>query len=115
MQIAGCIFEIVVVNTLVEYWGYDLSPAILISGITTHPSTCGPCLQGCTAGIVLYLVLNIYRADLFGEAECELHEPFVWICTKSALVWLSLGKVLLAVGLMFYTFITMVGGNPLHE
>ncbi|KAK6381521.1 hypothetical protein LTS17_004579 [Exophiala oligosperma] len=81
-QTASCIFEISVINTLVEYWGYDQSPAILI-----------------TVGIVLYLTLNIYRADLFGEAE----------------FWMSLGKVILAIGLMFYTFITMVGGNPLHD
>ena len=26
-----------------------------------------------------------------------------------------MGKVLLAVGLIMYTFVTMVGGNPLHE
>lgn len=30
-------------------------------------------------------------------------------------VWLALGKVLLAIGLILYTFITMVGGNPLKE
>lgn len=26
--------------------------------------------------------------------------------------WLALGKALLAIGLIFFTFITMVGGNP---
>ena len=31
------------------------------------------------------------------------------------IVWLALGKILLATGLILYTFITMVGGNPLHE
>jgi amino acid transporter len=31
------------------------------------------------------------------------------------LVWLALGKVLLATGLIIYTFITMLGGNPLHD
>jgi len=29
--------------------------------------------------------------------------------------WLAFGKVVLAVGLMVFTFITMVGGNPLHD
>jgi amino acid transporter len=30
-------------------------------------------------------------------------------------VWIALGKVLLAVGLMFYTLVTMCGGNPMGE
>lgn len=30
-------------------------------------------------------------------------------------VWLALGKVLLALGLIFFTFVAMLGGNPLHE
>lgn len=29
--------------------------------------------------------------------------------------WLALGKAILAVGLIAFTFITMVGGNPLHD
>lgn len=29
--------------------------------------------------------------------------------------WAALGKVLLIVGLLFFTFIVMVGGNPLHD
>jgi amino acid transporter len=29
--------------------------------------------------------------------------------------WLALGKVLLIVGLIIFTFITMLGGNPLHD
>ncbi|WWD22589.1 hypothetical protein CI109_107082 [Kwoniella shandongensis] len=81
-QTSFVIFEATIINTLVEYWGYNQSPAILIS-----------------VSIVLYFALNIYRADVFGEAE----------------FWLALGKVLMAAGLIFYTFITMVGGNPLHD
>ncbi|KAF5386794.1 hypothetical protein D9615_001606 [Tricholomella constricta] len=34
--------------------------------------------------------------------------------TKSEF-WLSIGKVILAVGVMVFTFVTMVGGNPLHD
>lgn len=30
-------------------------------------------------------------------------------------VWIALGKLALAVGLMFYTLITMCGGNPMGE
>jgi amino acid permease len=29
--------------------------------------------------------------------------------------WLACGKVILAVGLMAFTFVSMVGGNPLHD
>lgn len=29
--------------------------------------------------------------------------------------WLALGKVILAVGLIIYTFVTMLGANPLHD
>ncbi|ORY25456.1 putative amino acid transporter [Naematelia encephala] len=81
-QTSYVIFEATVINTVVEYWGYDQSPAILI-----------------TISLLLFLGLNVYRADLFGEAE----------------FWLALGKVLLATGLLLYTFITMVGGNPAHD
>lgn len=49
------IFEATIINTLVEYWGYNLSPAILI-----------------TVSLVFYLAVNVYRADLFGETECKV-------------------------------------------
>lgn len=49
------IFEATIINTLVSYWGYDLSPAILI-----------------TVSLLFYFGVNVYRADLFGEVECEL-------------------------------------------
>ncbi|KAK2805089.1 hypothetical protein FQN50_006334 [Emmonsiellopsis sp. PD_5] len=81
-QTSYVIFEATVINTLVGFWGYDQSPAILIS-----------------VSLVFYLAINVYRADIFGEAE----------------FWLALGKVLLAVGLILYTFVTMLGGNPLKD
>ncbi|OQD68116.1 hypothetical protein PENPOL_c003G10190 [Penicillium polonicum] len=46
--------------------------------------------------IVLYGVLNLFAVKWYGEAE----------------FWLSLGKVLLSVGLIIYTFIVMLGANP---
>lgn len=49
------------------------------------------CLQ-----LVLYGVLNIFAVKIYGEAE----------------FWLSIGKLILCVGLLFYTLITMCGGNP---
>ncbi|ESK87643.1 general amino acid permease [Moniliophthora roreri MCA 2997] len=49
--------------------------------------------------LLCYILLNIFAVKLYGEAE----------------FWLALGKVLLALGLIFFTFIVMVGGNPLHD
>ena len=49
--------------------------------------------------IVLYAMINIFAVRFYGESE----------------YWLSLGKVILAVGLILFTFITMVGGNPHHD
>jgi amino acid transporter len=51
-----------------------------------------------SAMLVFYAILNIWRVDWYGEVE----------------FWIGMGKVLLATGLLLYTFITMVGGNPLH-
>ncbi|RMJ18276.1 hypothetical protein CDV36_002040 [Fusarium kuroshium] len=76
------VFEATVINTVVEYWGYDKSPAILIS-----------------VSLFFFFAINVYRADLFGEVE----------------FWIALGKVMLVIGLMFYTLVTMLGGNPLHD
>ena len=43
--------------------------------------------------------INVFAVKWYGESE----------------FWLALGKVLLIIGLIFYTFITMLGGNPLHD
>ncbi|KAF7557108.1 hypothetical protein G7Z17_g920 [Cylindrodendrum hubeiense] len=51
------------------------------------------------AMIVLYALLNIITVRYFGISE----------------FYLSIFKVLLMVGLFFFTFITMVGGNPAHD
>ncbi|KAL8978180.1 MAG: hypothetical protein Q9205_006177, partial [Flavoplaca limonia] len=44
-------------------------------------------------------LINVFAVKWYGESE----------------FWLALGKVILAVGLILYTFITMVGGNPLGD
>ncbi|CCH42196.1 General amino acid permease [Wickerhamomyces ciferrii] len=46
--------------------------------------------------VFLYFLISIFAVKVYGEVE----------------FWLAIGKVILAVGLMFFTFITMVGGNP---
>ncbi|PNS14567.1 Proline-specific permease [Sphaceloma murrayae] len=49
--------------------------------------------------IVLYALVNLFAVKYYGEAE----------------FWMALGKVLLIVGLLLYTFFVMVGVNPLGD
>ncbi|KAK6355636.1 hypothetical protein TWF718_000030 [Orbilia javanica] len=49
--------------------------------------------------IVVYGLANMFTVKWYGEAE----------------FWMALGKVVLIVGLLIFTFITMLGGNPLHD
>lgn len=49
--------------------------------------------------VVLYFLINTFGVAVYGEVE----------------FWLSLGKVVLASGLILFTFVTMVGGNPQHD
>ncbi|KAI3065378.1 hypothetical protein CBS147353_8435 [Aspergillus niger] len=49
--------------------------------------------------LVLYTLLNIFTVRFFGVSE----------------FYLSSFKIFLMVGLLLYTFITMVGGNPRHD
>ncbi|KAF7294780.1 General amino acid permease [Mycena indigotica] len=49
--------------------------------------------------LLCYAFLNLFAVGWYGETE----------------FYLSIGKVILAVGLMLFTFFTMVGGNPLHD
>ncbi|KAL8929792.1 MAG: hypothetical protein Q9208_000936 [Pyrenodesmia sp. 3 TL-2023] len=49
--------------------------------------------------LVLYAIINLFAVKWYGESE----------------FWLALGKVILAIGLILYTFVTMLGGNPLRD
>lgn len=49
--------------------------------------------------LVLYCLINVLAVHYYGEVE----------------FWAALGKVLLIVGLLIFTFIVMLGGNPLHD
>lgn len=46
--------------------------------------------------IVMYAGINIFAVKLYGEVE----------------FWLSLGKLILCIGLLLFTLVTMCGGNP---
>ncbi|KAI2603615.1 amino acid permease/ SLC12A domain-containing protein [Hypoxylon sp. NC1633] len=49
--------------------------------------------------LVLYASINLLAVKWYGETE----------------FWAALGKVLLIVGLIIFTFIVMLGGNPQHD
>lgn len=49
--------------------------------------------------IATYALLNMFAVKYYGESE----------------FWLAIGKVILAVGLICFTFISMVGGNPRRD
>ncbi|KAF2842262.1 amino acid transporter-like protein [Patellaria atrata CBS 101060] len=49
--------------------------------------------------LILYALINVLAVKWYGETE----------------FWAALGKVLLIIGLIIFTFITMVGGNPLGD
>ncbi|KAI0814436.1 amino acid permease/ SLC12A domain-containing protein [Xylaria sp. FL0064] len=49
--------------------------------------------------LVLYALINLLAIKWYGETE----------------FWAALGKVLLIVGLLIFTFIVAVGGNPQHD
>ncbi|KAL4870653.1 hypothetical protein BDV12DRAFT_195133 [Aspergillus spectabilis] len=49
--------------------------------------------------ILLYLVLNVFAVKWYGESE----------------FWLASSKVLLSIGLILFTFIAMLGGNPIND
>jgi len=44
-------------------------------------------------------LLNFFTVAYYGESE----------------FWLSIGKVILILALIMYTFVTMLGGNPEHD
>ncbi|KAF2255845.1 hypothetical protein BU26DRAFT_9593 [Trematosphaeria pertusa] len=49
--------------------------------------------------LVLYGLINLLAVKWYGETE----------------FWAALGKVLLIIGLIIFTFIAMLGGNPIHD
>jgi len=52
-----------------------------------------------TMVILAYAAANLFAVKYYGETE----------------FWLALGKMLLIIGLICYTFIVMLGGNPLND
>lgn len=57
-----------------------------------------PAITLCVS-IFIYAAINVFAVRLYGEVE----------------FWLSLGKLILCIGLLFFTVITMSGGNPQRD
>ncbi|KAG6004268.1 hypothetical protein E4U21_001280 [Claviceps maximensis] len=76
-------FEITAINLVLSFWNENI----------TQP---GPTAAICAGVIILYAMINVLAVRAYGEAE----------------FWLSGGKVILLFMLFFYTFVTMIGGNP---
>ncbi|KAJ5703138.1 hypothetical protein N7488_010686 [Penicillium malachiteum] len=79
-------FEISAFTLVVSFWSEKVSEPGPVAGI-------------CAGIVMCYAFLNILAVKAYGEAE----------------FWLSGGKVVLIFALFFFTFITMVGGNPQHD
>lgn len=87
-------------------WNFFLYEALLIpfeitalNLVLSYWSADIPVAAICAACIVLYGLINVLAVKGYGEAE----------------FWLSGGKVILIFMLFFFTFVTMVGGNPQHD
>ncbi|KAF9887591.1 hypothetical protein FE257_009804 [Aspergillus nanangensis] len=75
-------FEITACNMIITYWTDKIPIAAIIVIV-----------------LALYILLNLFAVQWYGESE----------------FWLALGKVLLSTGLIIFTFIVMLGGNPLGD
>ncbi|KAF2197773.1 amino acid transporter-like protein [Delitschia confertaspora ATCC 74209] len=87
-------------------WNFFLYEAVLIpfeisalNLVLTYWRDDIPVAAVVAACAVLYGVINLFAVRAYGESE----------------FWLSSGKVVLIFMLFFFTFITMVGGNPNHD
>ncbi|KIA75911.1 general amino acid permease [Aspergillus ustus] len=87
-------------------WNYFLNMALLVpfeivalSLMIGYWTDVMPAAAVVVIMMVIYLILNVISVSWFGAAE----------------FYIGIFKVLLALGLIFYTFITMVGGNPQHD
>ncbi|KAJ6000303.1 Amino acid/polyamine transporter I [Penicillium waksmanii] len=102
-------FEIVAVSLIVNYWTSVIPVAamnVIVLVLYMYART--PIHDPKHRQLQLQLqshsnpptrALNVFAVKWYGEAE----------------FWLSLGKVFLSIGLIFYTVVVMLGGNPLGD
>jgi len=92
-------FEIVACNVIIHFWS-DVVPAGVIITITIILYAYAT-VQSYAVRIVLISsrLINLMAVKWYGETE----------------FWAALGKVLLIIGLIIFTFIAMLGGNPIKD
>jgi hypothetical protein len=59
--------------------------------------------------------LNLFAVRFYGGAKmacCKRSGFLTHLCWPESEFWLALGKVVLIFGLILFTFVVMVGGNP---
>jgi yeast amino acid transporter len=91
-------FEIVACNVIIGFCMF-ISPIFNSNRLISQGSDIVPAGGIIAIVIFLYGLINVFAVKWYGESE----------------FWLALGKVLLIVGLILYTFIVMLGGNPHHD
>lgn len=87
-------------------WNYWFLECVLIPFEITAVNTIlhywrddySPAIPLCVQ-VVLYIIISLFAVRFYGETEAVL----------------ASFKILLAIGLFFFTFITMLGGNPEHD
>jgi amino acid transporter len=70
-MVSYVMFEATIINTVVTNWNYNESPAILISGKSISCPKVRSVLTLLPVTLLFFLAVNVYRADIFGEAECK--------------------------------------------
>jgi len=111
-------FEITAFNIVLRFWT-DKIPLVAVICVVLGTYACVSFRFG------IQMIWSLRATIQHLEYVCG---PVVWRCVLNIFVvrtpdilyiesefWLSIGKVTLAIGLMVFTFITMVGGNPLHD
>ena len=111
-------FEVTAFNIVLRFWTDEI-PTVAVISIVLGTYAC----VSFEIDVQMIWFLRITMQDL--EYVCG---PVVWRCVTNIFAiltpdspyiesefWLSIGKATLAVGLMAFTFITMVGGNPSHD
>ena len=92
-------FEITAMNVILKFWT-DKIPVWAVIMISLILYAWVVLLADQDWGLTFdNSMLNLFAVKWYGESE----------------FWLSLGKVILIVGLIIFTFIAMLGGNPLGD
>ncbi|GAA6023444.1 hypothetical protein JCM10207_004415 [Rhodosporidiobolus poonsookiae] len=91
--VGWCFWAIVTCNVVYEITAFTIVLDYWPGASSVHPAV------WISLVIATYFLMNIWDSRIFGHAEFGF----------------SIGKIILSFGLLAFTFITMVGGNPLND